>query len=276
MSRALCRGAAARSGSAWGRWVRLGALCSLAIVSSGCLDYREVLTLNHEGGGRLEAELTLDMGLMRELSLALGEAPAADDLAGPTGDEVLRLFDVEGVTVEELRVEQDDARTRVRLQIDFDDLAALHRIEAFSARRRIELFDHGEGRVLLVSRFDPRGVIPLPGALSQRADGSPLGPHQAAVVEEVVQRIRRSVRLESELRLPGPILASNSHPDARRPGFDVGAWSFGGERNPVRQEDLGREVVQMQILCGRGAVPWAEELSPTPPGLDPVAEEGPR
>jgi hypothetical protein len=254
----------------------LVAVCSLASASSGCLDYREVLTFNHEGGGRLEAELTLDMGLMRELSLTLGEAPGDDDLAGPSREEILRILDVEGVTVKELRVEQLEARTRVRLQIDFDDLEALHRIEAFSARRRIELLDHGEGRVLLVSRFDPRGVIPLPGALSQREGGSPLGPHEAMLVEEVVQRIRQSIRLESELRLPGPIRASNSHPDARRPGFDVGAWSFDVERNPARHEDLGREVVQMQILCGRSAVPWAEELSPTPPGLAPVTEEGPR
>ncbi len=237
----------------------------------GCLDYAEVLTLNPDGGGRLEAELTIDMGLMRRLSLALGDEPEDGDLAGPGRDEVLAALSVEGVTVRELQVDDHGERTRIRLAVDFADLEALHRLEGFGARRRLELYDHGDGQVLLVSRFDPREVIPLPEEAGSWALRAGLAPPEARALEEVLLELRRSVRLQSEVRLPGPILASNGHPDAGHPGFDGAAWAVDERRHPERHVDLGRRDVLMKILCEQSSVPWVHELAPVPPEVGSVA-----
>lgn len=239
----------------------------------GCLDYAEVLTLNPDGGGHLEAELTIDLGLMRRLSLALGDEPEEGDLAGPSRDEVLAALSVDGVTVRELQVEAQGERTWIRLAVDFVDLEALHRLEGFGARRRLELYDHGDGHVLLVSRLDPREVVPLAEDARRWAQRGDLDPHQAWALEQVVQELRRSVRLTSELRLPGPILASNGHPDATRPGLDVAAWAVDDLRHPERHVDLGRREVLMKVLCERRSLPWVQELAPVPAEVGGVADD---
>lgn len=254
------------------RWLTLLATLPLVLLG-GCLDYAEVLTLNPDGGGRLEAELTIDLGLMRRLSLALGEALEDGDLAAPSRDEVLAALSVEGVTVRELTVEDLGAQTRIRLAVDFADLDALHRIEGFGARRRLELYDPGDGRVLLVSRFDPREVIPLPEEAASWALRAGLAPPEARALEEVLLELRRSVRLQSEVRLPGPILASNGHPDAGRPGFDGSAWEVDERLHPERHVDLGRRDVLMKILCERSSVPWAHELAPVPAEVGSVTDD---
>lgn len=250
------------------RWLTLLATLPLLLLG-GCLDYTEVITLNPDGGGRLEAELTIDMGLMRRLSLALGEE-LEDGLTSPSRDEVLAALSVEGVTVRELQVEDQAGQTRIQLAIDFTDLEALHRIEGFGARRRLELYDHGDGQVLLVSSFDPREVIPLPEDVARWAQRGDFAPHTAPALEQVVLELRRSVRLRSELRLPGPLLASNGHLDA---AVDAAAWAVDERRYPERHVDLGRREVLMKILCERRTVPWIQELAPVPPEVGSVADD---
>lgn len=245
-----------------------GLLLLLPLLLSGCLDYAEVITLNPDGSGRLEAEATLDLGLVRRLSLALGEEPDAGELASPGRDEVLAALSVEGVTVRELRVDDLGERTRIQVALDFADLEALRRLEGFAARRRLELFDAGGGQALLVSSFDPREVIPLPEEAARwprQGDGADL--------EQVVAELRRSVRLRSELRLPGPVLASNGHADAAPPGLDRAAWAVDALLAPERHVDLGRREVLMRVLCDRSSVPWARELAPVPPEVGSVTDD---
>jgi hypothetical protein len=254
------------------RWLTLLATLPLLLLG-GCLDYSEVLTLTPDGGGRLEAEVTIDLGLMRRLSLALGEELEDEGLASPSHDEVLAALSVEGVTVRELRVEDQAGQTRIHLAVDFADLAALHRIDGFGARRRLELYDHGDGQVLLVSSFDPREVIPLPEEAERWAQRGGLAPHAARALEEVLLELRRSVRLRSELRLPGPILASNGHLDAAGPAVDAAAWAVDERRDPERHVDLGRREVLMKVLCERRTVPWVQALAPVPPEVGSVADD---
>jgi hypothetical protein len=241
------------------------ALC-VPLLLSGCLDYSEALSLRSDGSGTLEATFSIDMGLMGELSQALGEVVDPAELVGPTRDEVLEALSVEGVTVRRLEVEPLGAKTQVRLTIEFADLEALQRIEGFSARRRIGVFDNGDGRALFVSRFDPRDLAPAPefAATNEQA-------------LDVLRRIRESIRLESELRLPGPIVASNGHADVARPGLDVSAWAVDASRHPDRLARLGPTPVLMKVLCERSALPWARELVVAPEvgtvyddALDPV------
>lgn len=233
-------------------WLTRLALLCLPFFLSGCLDYREILTLSSTGGGSLEAELTLDLGLLRELSAALGEAVAPGDLASPTRAELEATLEAEGVELSELSLESQGPRTWARFRIEFEDLDALHRIEAFASRRQLAVFEQGPGQVLLVSRCDLRGVVPLPG-FGQVAD-----PVQAQVVADVVERIRASLRLESELRLPGQVLSCN--------GELVGAgrevrWHF----DPLQRPELGQEEALLKATCDASALPWASELQPTPP-----------
>jgi hypothetical protein len=233
----------------------------LPLLLGGCLEYREVLSLKADGRGSLEARVTLDMGLMEQLSRAVGqEAPA---LQGPTPDEVRRALTVPGVAVRFLEVEERGSKTRIRLTIGFDDLAALHRVEAFSAQRRIDLYDQGEGRVLVVSRFDPRGVLPLPELASQRPQGAPpLAPQEAGAIEAAVRRLRDGLRFESELRLPGPILASNGRPDLVTPTAHARSWAVDRQRDPRSHASLGREELRMTAVCPRGAFSLAMPLRP--------------
>ena len=127
---------------------------------------------------------------------------------------------------------------------------------------------------MVVSRFDPQEVIPLPGLTERFArEGDALEPQQAAQVEALVTQIRRSIRLKSELRLPGSILASNGDVGAALPGDDRSGWSIDGERDPVRQESLGRNEVLMKVLCGASTLPWAQGLPPAPSDLGSVTDD---
>jgi len=231
------------------------ALAGLILCLSGCLDYREVLTLSAAGGGSLEAELTLDVGLVGELSAALGEALDEGELASPTRAEFESALTAEGVRVAELQVEEQGPLTWARFRIDFEDLDALHRLDAFSSRRHLALFDHGGGRVLVTSRLDPRGVVPQPGF------GGALDPERASAVDDVVARIRAALRLESRLHLPGEVLSSNG--ELR--GADEVSWSFDTAEHP----GLGEGELVLQALVPAEALPWASELQPTPPEAGP-------
>lgn len=243
-------------------------LLLLPLLLGGCLDYAEVLTLRADGSGRLEAEATLDLGLVRRLSLALGEEPDAGAFASPTRDELLAALSVDGVTVRALEVEPQGERTRLRVTLDFADLEALHRLEAFGARRRLELFDAGAERVLVVSSLDPREVIPLREEAEDWALRSGLSPQEASALEELVQELRRTVRLRSELRLPGPILASNGHSDSPSP-----AWAVDQGLYPGRHVTLGLREVLMKVLCERSTLPWARELAPVPAEVGSVTDD---
>lgn len=238
-------------------WLARLVLLCLPFLCSGCLEYREVLTLDPQGSGSLEAELSLDLGLLRELSGALGEDLAPEELAAPSEAEFRAMLQAEGVQLQELAVESQGGRTWARFRLEFEDLDALHRLEAFSLRRQLAIFDHGQGRVLLVSRFDPRQLVPRPEDLAGA------NPEQAAALAEVAERIRSSLRLESELRLPGGVLASNG--EIVQPGRDV-SWRFDLASTPT----FGQEEARLKVLCEASALPWADRLEPTPPEAGPV------
>ena len=107
-----------------------GALC-LALTVSGCLDYREQLTLREDGGGTLQIDFVVNLGLMGEISEALGEKPDPEAMQGPTKDEVLAGVEVDGITVKEIEVEQRGNKSKVHLLVEFKDLASLSQIEGF-------------------------------------------------------------------------------------------------------------------------------------------------
>ncbi|MGE0711266.1 MAG: hypothetical protein AB7N76_29115 [Planctomycetota bacterium] len=286
------------------RRLALSAALCLPLLLCGCLDYEEVITLSAAGGGSAEATATLDVSLLRELSQALGEELEPGELASPSRAEVEEMLAVEGVTVRELEVEQGEGGTRIHAKVDFADLEALRRIEGFGARRRVELYDRGAGRVLLASFFDPRDVVPFPGFGAERADGSPLEPQERERLDAVVGRLRRALRLKSELRLPGPILASNGDPEVAPAGpnelaafgraapggrlldasgvaerssvsapANACAWAVDAERSPERHADLGRNEVVMKAVCDASTLPWARDLPPAPEELGGVGDD---
>ena len=240
---------------------RLG-LCVLLplVLLAGCLDYSEDLTLNKDGSGRLKLDFTVDMSYMAEVSRALGEEPSAEELRGPTREEIMEGLNVEGIKVSELDVQERGTKTRVKMTVDFASLEALARVEGFGDDRKIEFYDEGNGKVRVVYSFDTTDLIPIEevGEGGAAADEDPIEKK----IREVTLRARDAVRFRARVKLPGALERSNGRPVREDPSASV--WMIDKEGDPEKHQRLGRGKVHMMLLISREHLPFVRELKPLP------------
>lgn len=240
---------------------RLGLAVLLPLtLLAGCLDYSEELTLNKDGSGRLKLDFTVDMSYMAEVSKALGEEPSAEELRGPTREEILEGLSVEGVTISDLEVQERGLKTRVKMTVDFASLEVLGRVEGFGDDRKIEFYDEGNGKVRVVYSFDTTDLIPIEevGEPGQGAEEDPMEKK----IREVTLRARDAVRFRARVKLPGALERSNGRPVRDDPAAST--WTIDKEADPERHQRLGRGKITMMLLIAREHLPFVRELKPLP------------
>lgn len=233
-------------------------LLPLALLA-GCLDYSEELSLNKDGSGRLKLDFTVDMSYMADVSRALGEEPSAEELRGPTREEIMEGMNVEGITVSELEVQERGTKTRVKMTVDFTSLEALARVEGFGDDRKIEFYDEGNGKVRVVYSFDTTDLLPIEEVGEGAAgDEDPIEKK----IREVTLRAREAVRFRTRVKLPGPLDRSNGRPVREDPTASI--WVVDKDSDPEKHQRLGRGKMHMMLLIPREHLPFVRELKPLP------------
>lgn len=230
------------------------------VLLAGCLDYSEELTLNKDGSGRVKLDFTVDMTYMGEVSRALGEEPSAEEMRGPTREEIMEGLTLEGITVSELEVQERGTKTRVKMTVDFVSLEALSRVEGFGDDRKIEFFDEGDGKVRVVYTFDTTDLIPIE-EVGEAGEGQEEDPVEKKI-REVTLRARDAVRFRAKVTLPGPLARSNGRPVRDEPASSM--WVIDKESDPEKHGRLGRGKVTMMLLIPREHLPFVRELKPLP------------
>ncbi len=248
----------------------LAAVC--AALLTGCLDYREVLTLNKDGSGTLRVDFVVDLGILSEVSRALGEEPDPKEMAGPTREEILAGLEVEGIEVKELDLQQKGTKSKVHLVVAFRDLEALAKIEGFGEDRRIDFYDNGDGKVRVVYGFDTDDAIPL----EEFTDGGPAPGEKLDETEQKIlaltERARAGLAYRARVVMPGRILKSNGKPVEESPNESV--WVI-DKTDPKKHAVLGRGRINLALLVDREAVAFVKELKPLPAGRDTTEDEVP-
>jgi hypothetical protein len=232
------------------------------LLLSGCLDYREVLTLAADGSGSLRIDFVVDLAVLSEVSRALGEEPDPQEMAGPTRDEIMAGLDAEGLEVKELDVQEKGQKSKVHALIAFKDLGALAKMEGFGEDRRVDFYDEGEGKVRIVYGFDTDEAIPL----EEFSDGEPAPGEQLDETEkkilELTQRARDGLAFRARVALPGRVLKSNGKPVDGSP--NESAWVVDKKTDPKRHAVLGKGRVNLMLLVDRASLPFVKELKPLP------------
>lgn len=247
----------ARRRSSW-------ALPVLAFTTAltGCLDYREVLTLTADGSGTLQIDFVVDLGILGEISRLLGENPGPGDIAGPTREEMLAGMNVEGLEVKALDVQEKGSKSKVHALIAFKDLAALAKMEGFGEDRRVDFYDEGDGKVRVVYGFDTDEAIPL----EEISDGAPAPGEELDPTEKKIlaatERARDGLAFRARVILPGKVLRSNGKPVEGSP--NESSWVVDKKTDPKRHAVLGKGRVNLMLLVERSSLPFVKELKPLP------------
>ncbi|HBP20571.1 MAG TPA: hypothetical protein DEA08_22625 [Planctomycetes bacterium] len=241
----------------------LAFLVLLVTSTTGCLDYREHLILKEDGSGSLQIDFLVDLGILNEISKALGEKPDPAATQGPTKDEVLNGLEVEGVEVKEIEIKQRETKSKVHLLINFKSLEALNKIEGFGDDRRVDFYDNGDGQVRVVYSFDTRDQLPMeefgdPGVPEDQMD-----PIEKKIVT-LTKGARDKIKFRSRVTLPGPIGKSTGIKDPREPKENERVWLIDKERDEKKHARLGKGKLRMQMIVAKSSVPWVKELKPLP------------
>lgn len=238
-------------------------LCSLLLLcTTGCLDYREHLILKEDGSGSLQIDFLLDLGVLAEISTALGEKPDPAAAQGPTQAEIKEGLEVEGIEVKELEVQQKGYKSKVHLLINFKSLAALNQIEGFGDDRRIDFYDNGDGKARVVYSFDTKDQLPIE-EFGEPGEGA-MDPVEKKIVA-LTTAARDKIKFRSRVTLPGPIEKSTGVLDPREPKQNERVWLIDKEREPKKHERLGKAKIRMQMICERSSVPFVKTFEPLPP-----------
>jgi hypothetical protein len=239
------------------------AMCLITTLLSGCLDYRERLTLKEDGSGSMVIDFVVDVGLITEVAKAFGDQPDPNATKGPTRDEILKGLQVKGIKVdkEKLKVQHRGDKSRVHIELTFDSLDALSQIQGFGDDRKVEFFDNGDGKVRVVYSFDTRDVIPLEELGEGPAPGEKLDPTEAKILA-ITAKAREELRFFGRVELPGPILKSNGKQDKASPNARL--WRIDKKTDPKRHSTLGRGKIVMKMLVDRASVPWIRDLKASP------------
>ncbi|MEZ6184337.1 MAG: hypothetical protein R3F62_04905 [Planctomycetota bacterium] len=233
-------------------------LVALVLSLTGCLDYKEELTLKADGSGSLNLDFTIDLGYLEKVSKALGEAPNEEDFAGPTEEEIREGLEVEGITIKEIKLETKGRKTRVQINLDFANLEALNEIEGFGDDRRILFYDEGNGMVRVVYSFDTTDAIPA----DELDDEAPSDDPIETKIREITKEARAAMRFRARVVLPGAVKKSNGRRDAEDPNASL--WLIDSEHTPDKHKKLGRGKIRMMALVSRESLPFVKELRPLP------------
>ncbi|MGE0706819.1 MAG: hypothetical protein AB7N76_06400 [Planctomycetota bacterium] len=244
------------------RLVLLPLLAVLALTT-GCLDYREHLLLEKDGSGLLKIDFVVDLGILNDISAALGEKPDPNATKGPSKEEVLQGLEVEGIKVKELDIQQKDARSKVHIVLAFKDADALSQMEGFGDDRRIDYYDEGDGKVRVVYSFDTKDQLPMEEFGEAGTKPEDMDPIEKKIVA-LTSAAREKIRFRSRVTLPGPILKATGVKDPREPKENERVWLIDKERDPKKHARLGKGKLRMQMIVDRETVPWVKELKPLP------------
>jgi hypothetical protein len=246
------------------RWAQVAAIVCLTTLLSGCLDYRERLTLNEDGSGTLVIDFVVDLGLMNQVAQAFGDQPDPNATKGPTRDEILRGLKVKGIHVDEekLKVQHRGDKSKVHIELSFDTLHALSLLQGFGDDRKVEFYDNGDGKVRVVYSFDTADVIPLEELGEGPAPGEKLDPVEAKILA-ITAKARAELRFMGRVILPGPILKSNGKQDKKK-NPNASVWRIDRKSDPKRHANLGKGKIVMKMLVDRSSVPWVRNLQKAP------------
>jgi hypothetical protein len=234
----------------------------LLLCTTGCLDYREHMTLKKDGSGTLKIDFVLDLGVLAEISTALGEKPDPAAAQGPTKEEILEGLEVEGIEVKEIDVQQKGYRSKVHLVIAFKNLEALNQIEGFGDDRRIDFYDNGDGKARVVYSFDTKDQLPIE-EFGEPGEGA-MDPVEKKIVA-LTTAARGKIKFRSRVTLPGPIVKSTGMADPRKPKPNERVWQIDKEHSPKKHARLGKSKIRMQIVCEKSSVPFVKKFEPLPP-----------
>jgi hypothetical protein len=234
----------------------------LCLLTSGCLDYSEMLTLNPDGSGKLQIDFTLDMGYMEQISKALGDEPDPDELRGPTREEVVEGLEVDGITIDKVDIDHKGRKSRVHVELSFEDLQALRRIEGFGDDRKLEFFDEGDGKhARVVYSFDTTDVIPVDEVSDEEAAAAQ-DPTEKKILD-ITRRAREALRFRARVLMPGRVVKSNGMPDRTEPRASL--WRIDKATTPDKHSQLGRGKIYMMMLVEKTSIPFAlADLKPLP------------
>lgn len=241
---------------------------------TGCLDYREHLILLKDGSGTLKIDFVVDLGILNEISAALGEKPDPNATKGPTKSEVKSGLTVDGIKIKELEVMNKGAKSKVHLVLDFKSLEALSQIEGFGDDRRVDFYDNGDGKVRVIYSFDTKDQLPMEEFGDSGTKPEDMDPIERKIVT-LTKAARTKIRFRSRVTLPGPILKATGVKDPRDPKDNERVWLIDQKRDPKRHALLGRAKLRMQMIVEKSSLPWVKELAPLPkPGQHPPKEPG--
>jgi hypothetical protein len=238
-------------------------LLLLLPLFTGCLDYREHLLLAKDGSGSLKIDFVVDLSILNDISVALGEKPDPAATKGPTKEEVLNGLEVEGIKVKEIEIQQKDAKSKVHLMLVFKDLEALRQIEGFGDDRRIDYYDNEDGKVRVVYSFDTKDQLPMEEFGEPGVDPEDMDPIEKKIVA-LTTAARDKIRFRSRVTLPGPIIKATGKKDPREPKDNERVWLIDKKRDPKRHARLGKSKIRMQLIVEKSTVPWVKKLKPLP------------
>lgn len=265
------------------RWAQVAAIICLTSLLSGCLDYRERLTLKADGSGTLMIDFVVDLGLMNQVAQAFGDQPDPNATKGPTRDEILKGLKVKGIHVDEekLKVQHRGDKSKVHVELAFDTLQALTLLQGFGDDRKVEFYDNGDDKVRVVYSFDTADVIPLEELGEGPPPGEKLDPVEKKILA-ITAKARAELRFMGRVILPGPILKSNGKQEkGKAPNPNARVWRIDRKSDPKRHANLGKGKIVMKMLVDRSTVPWVRNLQKAPgpgggdDGLDRPGAGGP-
>ncbi|MDP6629666.1 MAG: hypothetical protein QGH42_09365 [Kiritimatiellia bacterium] len=126
-------------------------LLALLVLSAGCIDFTETLTLNDDGSGLIDityslpeetvTQITGMIKLADELASVSGEEPPGDShgyldlLLNPSEERIKRKvesYDIDGLAVKDMKVESRHGGRHVKFQLTFDRITDLAKTDFFA------------------------------------------------------------------------------------------------------------------------------------------------
>lgn len=207
----------------------------MAMLATGCLQVEQTLTIDKRGGGNIDIKYAVSeqsihqLQSMRKLTGKMakfaGKDSPEDDASRyaymfliPREDDLRkeceRYKDL-GIELKELKVDTRGAWRHVDLKLDFDDLAALPKTEAFKYVG-FSLVRNQEGHYVFYQASEPGPDFNPPDITNDR-------------VMRQLTPILAGFKVAITLKTPGPILKTNAD---RRSTFSS-MWSFDFDRDPA-------------------------------------------
>lgn len=228
-------------------------LCILLLVlTAGCIEVEETITLNSDGSGLLElsygmkeeqiqkmeqaaaeaekaqaaakAEAAAEAGIDGEAEVESTEEPSASplDFDEETIRQQFKEVEVDGVKLESVHTESREGMKFVQLKIRFPSLAGLVQTPLMS-ERHLSLAATAEGNYLFKLS-------------AGEAEGQNLPEATDPDTERMLQSLMQGFRVVVNVRPPGKVLKSN----ASRQGEREATWEFDISKDPQAVSRVSR------------------------------------